>query len=335
LAEALHTSERSVERAIKHLEATGWIYIKHRYLDDGRQASNLYTFAWNRAVKIDLTNPKNGGVKSDTPGVSNLSGRGVKSVGVGVSDLADKPIEEEPIEEEPIEEEPIEEEHTHGVRENNKDKDSSKDSIKDLIDDSQYLADPFSPHAPEDHTPKPHAATGHTPPSNAPEDHTPKPHAGGNGQSPAKDTPLQIPYGHKEVATELGARYRAGHAGTRWYAPPGVDLSPFEARGWLLSSTTTAKIHARPQKHFVCDGCGATSAVWVGHCDGCGAWNKLQERPIAEQQKLVASDKHYQTKMGADNDAAQEQRLETIEISEDDLAEILAQHQYQTEGIFE
>jgi len=43
------------------------------------------------------------------------------------------------------------------------------------------------------------------------------------------DTPLQIPYGNKEVALKLGARY--GSAG--WYAPPGVDLSAFGERGWL------------------------------------------------------------------------------------------------------
>jgi DNA topoisomerase-3 len=42
-------------------------------------------------------------------------------------------------------------------------------------------------------------------------------------------TPLRIPYGHKDVALKLGARY--GSAG--WYAPPGVDLAAFGARGWL------------------------------------------------------------------------------------------------------
>jgi len=43
-------------------------------------------------------------------------------------------------------------------------------------------------------------------------------------------TPLRIPYGNKEVALKLGARY--GSKG--WYAPPGVDLSAFGERGWLL-----------------------------------------------------------------------------------------------------
>jgi DNA topoisomerase-3 len=42
-------------------------------------------------------------------------------------------------------------------------------------------------------------------------------------------TPLRIPYGNKDVAMKLGARY--GSAG--WYAPPGVDLSVFGERGWL------------------------------------------------------------------------------------------------------
>jgi hypothetical protein len=42
-------------------------------------------------------------------------------------------------------------------------------------------------------------------------------------------TPLRIPYGNKEVAMKLGARYGS----TGWYAPPGVDLSAFDERGWL------------------------------------------------------------------------------------------------------
>jgi DNA topoisomerase III len=42
-------------------------------------------------------------------------------------------------------------------------------------------------------------------------------------------TPLRIPYGNKELALKLGARYRPGG----WYAPPGVDLSAFGERGWL------------------------------------------------------------------------------------------------------
>ena len=43
------------------------------------------------------------------------------------------------------------------------------------------------------------------------------------------NTPLRIPYGNKEVAQGLGARYRDGG----WVAPPGVDLAAFKERGWL------------------------------------------------------------------------------------------------------
>jgi DNA topoisomerase-3 len=45
----------------------------------------------------------------------------------------------------------------------------------------------------------------------------------------ATGTLLRIPYGNKDIAMKLGARY--GSAG--WYAPPGVDLSAFGKRGWL------------------------------------------------------------------------------------------------------
>jgi DNA topoisomerase-3 len=45
----------------------------------------------------------------------------------------------------------------------------------------------------------------------------------------AADTPLRIPYGNKEVALKLGARYRPDG----WYAPAGADLSKFKERGWL------------------------------------------------------------------------------------------------------
>ena len=51
---------------------------------------------------------------------------------------------------------------------------------------------------------------------------TPQPAAGSG-------TPLRIPYGNKELAFGLGARY-----GTNgWYAPLGVDLAAFRERGWL------------------------------------------------------------------------------------------------------
>jgi len=45
----------------------------------------------------------------------------------------------------------------------------------------------------------------------------------------ATETPLRIPYGNKDIALKLGARYRQGG----WYAPPGVDLAAFGERGWL------------------------------------------------------------------------------------------------------
>lgn len=43
------------------------------------------------------------------------------------------------------------------------------------------------------------------------------------------NTPLRIPFGNKDVAQKLGARYTAGG----WYAPPGVDLTEFKSKGWL------------------------------------------------------------------------------------------------------
>ena len=54
------------------------------------------------------------------------------------------------------------------------------------------------------------------------------PFAGARAEAPT-GTPLQIPYGNKEAAFELGARYASGG----WYAPPGIDLSAFRERGWL------------------------------------------------------------------------------------------------------
>jgi len=45
----------------------------------------------------------------------------------------------------------------------------------------------------------------------------------------ATGTPLRIPFGNKEAAQQLGARYRAGG----WYAPLGLELAPFRERGWM------------------------------------------------------------------------------------------------------
>ena len=42
-------------------------------------------------------------------------------------------------------------------------------------------------------------------------------------------TALKIPFGNKEAAMRLGARYH----GAGWVAPPGTDLGPFRERGWL------------------------------------------------------------------------------------------------------
>ena len=49
------------------------------------------------------------------------------------------------------------------------------------------------------------------------------------GDASSGDTPLRIPYGNKEVAQALGARYRGGG----WYAPADVSLTAFRQRGWL------------------------------------------------------------------------------------------------------
>ena len=53
--------------------------------------------------------------------------------------------------------------------------------------------------------------------------------AGGTRPGTGSPTSLRIPYGNKEVAFSMGARYGADG----WYAPPGVDLSSFRERGWL------------------------------------------------------------------------------------------------------
>ena len=43
------------------------------------------------------------------------------------------------------------------------------------------------------------------------------------------NTPLRIPFGNKETAQKLGARYGPGG----WYASPGVNLDAFSKKGWL------------------------------------------------------------------------------------------------------
>ncbi len=49
--------------------------------------------------------------------------------------------------------------------------------------------------------------------------------AGSGGDAVA----LKIPFGNKELALRLGARYRSGG----WFAAPGTNLEPFREKGWL------------------------------------------------------------------------------------------------------
>ena len=49
------------------------------------------------------------------------------------------------------------------------------------------------------------------------------------GEVSSEETPLRIPFGNKDAAQALGARYRAGG----WYAPARVPLTAFRERGWL------------------------------------------------------------------------------------------------------
>jgi DNA topoisomerase III len=55
------------------------------------------------------------------------------------------------------------------------------------------------------------------------------PKAKAKSENGGGETPLRIPFGNKEAAQRLGARYRSG----AWYAPAGVNLSAFRERGWL------------------------------------------------------------------------------------------------------
>ena len=71
------------------------------------------------------------------------------------------------------------------------------------------------------------ARASRTTPSGGPSSHRPGTNGGADVSS--GDTPLRIPYGNKEAAQALGARYRAGG----WYAPADVPLTAFRERGWL------------------------------------------------------------------------------------------------------
>ena len=82
------------------------------------------------------------------------------------------------------------------------------------------------------HESKPRQSTVES--SATPSKRTRKPKAAAAQLNPSQkaataNTPLRIPYGNKDVAQKLGARYAEGG----WYAPPGVDLSNFSAKGWL------------------------------------------------------------------------------------------------------
>jgi DNA topoisomerase-3 len=50
-----------------------------------------------------------------------------------------------------------------------------------------------------------------------------------SADAPNGDTPLRIPFGNKEAALHLGARYRAGG----WYTPAGAILASFREHEWL------------------------------------------------------------------------------------------------------
>lgn len=78
LAEALHTSPRNVKRAIQNLLAAKWISVQHRY-----QETSLYTFACDRAVKLDLSNP-NRSAKSGTSKECQFQHTGVPDLTTGV-----------------------------------------------------------------------------------------------------------------------------------------------------------------------------------------------------------------------------------------------------------
>ncbi len=56
-----------------------------------------------------------------------------------------------------------------------------------------------------------------------------RPATNGDAGVSGAETPLRIPFGNKDEALTLGARYRAGG----WYAPANVPLAPFKERSWL------------------------------------------------------------------------------------------------------
>ncbi|WP_420476941.1 DUF5710 domain-containing protein [Noviherbaspirillum sp. ST9] len=59
----------------------------------------------------------------------------------------------------------------------------------------------------------------------APERPSPKKAARPSSGMPAGSTLLAVPFAEKDAAKKLGARWNADRRS--WYAPPGVDLAPF------------------------------------------------------------------------------------------------------------
>ncbi|WP_082824189.1 MULTISPECIES: helix-turn-helix domain-containing protein [Betaproteobacteria] len=75
IAEKCCTSERTVQRVLKELEAAGFLHIERNYRKDGGQSSNVYSLSL--APPSDKSSPPSdrlapGGGTGDTPGVTQL-----------------------------------------------------------------------------------------------------------------------------------------------------------------------------------------------------------------------------------------------------------------------
>jgi len=88
--------------------------------------------------------------------------------------------------------------------------------------------------------------------------------SGRTGKGEGAETPLAIPYGNKETAIKLGARYRPGG----WYAPAGVDLAAFEERGWHVKQLPRADGSLR-KKLTIAD---ASESLSILLPTGCSRW---------------------------------------------------------------
>ena len=91
-------------------------------------------------------------------------------------------------------------------------------------------------------------------------------------------TPLRIPYGNKELAIGLGARYGP----TGWYAPPGVDLTRFRKRGPDYVRSSCSRLHTGT-------GTGFGPLTWrrAAHSDRFGARCTL---PTAQSTRSIEQD---------------------------------------------